>query len=479
MEDWTEKYRPKTLRDIIGNDRAISTLRAWAEQWNQGEIPEKRATILSGKPGTGKTSSALALAHDLGWTVLELNASDARNETSIKQVATAGAINETFDDAGRFTPSHKGGRKLIILDEADNIYEKIEKSEVENNLGDKGGKKAIIDTIRITKQPIILIVNDYYDLTKGGGEPLKQLCTVIQFYDIGPNHIVELLKRICREENIVADIRVLKTIADRSKGDVRSAVNDLQSLCLNRKQISIEDVDVLGYRDREILIFDALREMFKTKNLQNSRECMRNIDVQPEMLLLWISENLPREYLDVEDLVKGYDAVSKADMFFNRVNKRRSYELWSYACDLMSGGVSVAKTHSYGNTQYAFPSWIKEMKSNQPARMVRDSVVKKISKLNHTSEQKTREAILPQFQSLFRNDSRFACRMIKTLDFSESEAKYLLGKKYLHKMKDILQCAEKTDEKQGEIDIRPVLKKKTEEEKKESSDSKQPSIFDF
>jgi hypothetical protein len=46
-------------------------------------------------------------------------------------------------------------------------------------------------------------------------------------------------------------------------------------------------------------------------------------------------------------------------------------------------------------------------------------------------------------------------------------------------MKDILQCAEKTDEKQGEIDIRPVLKKKTEEEKKESSDSKQPSIFDF
>jgi replication factor C large subunit len=100
MEDWTEKYRPKTLRDIIGNDSAISTLRGWAEQWIQGEIPEKRAIILSGKPGTGKTSSALALAHDLGWTVLELNASDARNETSIKKVAMAGAINETFDDTG-------------------------------------------------------------------------------------------------------------------------------------------------------------------------------------------------------------------------------------------------------------------------------------------------------------------------------------------------------------------------------------------
>ncbi|MBN1860050.1 MAG: replication factor C large subunit [Candidatus Thermoplasmatota archaeon] len=479
MEDWTEKYRPKTLRDIAGNERALSTLRAWAEHWNRGKTPEKRAAILSGKPGTGKTSSALALASDMGWTIVELNASDARNETAIKRVATAGAINETFDSTGGFTSSRKGGRKLIILDEADNLYEKLERSETESSLGDKGGKKAIIDTIKITQQPIILIVNDFYALTKGGGESLKNLCTVITFYTVNPVHIVELLKRICREEDISVDIRVLKTIADRSKGDVRSAVNDLQSLCLNRKQVNIEDLDVLGYRDRETLIFDALREVFKTKNLQNSRDCMRNIDVQPEMLLLWISENLPREYLDIDDLIRGYDAVSKADVFFGRVNKGRAYELWSYACDLMSGGVSVAKTHSYGNTRYAFPTWIKEMKSNQSARVLRDSVVKKLSKLNHTSDEKTREVILPHFLSVFRNTPRFACKMIKRLDFSESEVKYLLGEKYLHKMKDIVQCAEKVDENQGEIHIDSVEKNTKEEEKKEGSDLKQPSIFDF
>jgi replication factor C large subunit len=242
MEDWTEKYRPKTLRDIVGNERALSTLHAWAQRWNQEKIPEKHAVILSGKPGTGKTSTALSLASDMGWTVLELNASDARNETSIKRVATAGAVNETFDISGGFISSRMGGRKLIILDEADNLYEKIDKTETDSNLGDRGGKKAIIDTIKITKQPIILIVNDLYELTKGGGESLKNLCTVIQFYDINPNQIVELLKHICRQENITADLRVLKTIADRSKGDVRSAINDLQSLCLNRKQISNEDI---------------------------------------------------------------------------------------------------------------------------------------------------------------------------------------------------------------------------------------------
>jgi replication factor C large subunit len=478
MEDWTEKYRPKTLRDIVGNECAVSTLRAWAEQWNRGTPPEKRAVILSGKPGIGKTSSALALANDLGWTVLELNASDARNETTIKRVATAGAMNETFDQFGEFTPSHRGGRKLIILDEADNLYEKLDKSEAGSGLGDKGGKKAIVDTIRVTKQPIILIVNDYYDLVKGGGEPLKYLCTLIQYYETHPMQIVDLLKRICREENIVADVKLLNTIADRSKGDVRSAVNDLQSLCNNRKQISTDDLDALGYRDRETLIFDALREVFKTKSLQDSRECLRNVDVEPEMLLLWIDENLPREYLDGEDLARGLHAVSEADVFFSRVKRNRSYALWSYACDLMSGGVSVSKTHSYGNTKYMFPTWIKEMKNNQSSRMVRDSVVHKISTVCHMSDEKTREATLPHFQSLFRNNTRFASEMRKTLDLSETEVKYLLGKEHLHKMKEILSCSEKTNEKQAEIEA--VTDKKLEKnEKEDSSEVRQPSLFDF
>lgn len=476
MEDWTEKYRPKHLSGIIGNERAVTTLHAWAEKWDTGTIPSKRAVVLAGKPGTGKTSSALALASDFGWTVVELNASDARNEVAIKKIATAGAINETFDSFGNFNPSRDGGRKLIILDEADNLYEKTDSG---SELGDRGGKKAIIETIQQTKQPIILIVNDYYDLVKGGGDPLKQLAMLIQFYEANSNQILELLKRICVEEDITADVKVLRTITDRSKGDIRSAVNDLQSLGVNRKQLNMESLDVLGYRDRETVVFDALREVFKAKNIQTSRDCLGDVDVPPETMLLWIDENLPREYLDTEDLARGYEAVSLADVFFGRVQRRQYYDLWSYACDLMSGGVSVSKTHNYGNTQYTFPVWMKQLKSLQTPRMIRDSMVKKLGLLTHASSRKTKEFVLPSFQTLFRNDARFACKMINTLDLSESEVKYLLGEKYLHRMKDILQCSEKTDDNQVEIETQESKKEKDKEQKEPKDEQRQPSIFDF
>ena len=479
MEDWTDKYRPKSLDKIYGNERAIATLRNWARMWSEGNVPKNRAVVLTGKAGIGKTTSALALANDFGWIVLELNASDARNATTIKKVATSGAVNETFDGHGRFIPSSRGGRKLIILDEADNLYERIEKSENGSDFSDKGGKKAIVETIKITNQPIILIVNDYYSLIKGSGEILKRMCTVIQYYGVNSDQIVKLLKRICGEENIFADLKLLKTIADRCKGDVRSAINDLQSISLNRQQVDIRALDVLGYRDREKIIFDALRDVFKTRNIQSIKDIVYNIDVAPETFLLWITENLPREYIDIDDMIKGYEALSTADLFFGRVFKRQYYGLWSYACDIMSGGVSTAKSHNYGNVKYYPSTWIREMKNSKTTRGIRDSVVKKIGALCHNSYRKSKEFLLPHFKYLFRNDTRFAYRMKNRLDFSESEIKYLLGEKYMHKMKDILQFSEKTDEKQIEIYV-PVNNKEKEGNKKERErEIKQPSIFDF
>jgi len=474
MEDWTEKYRPKTLDEVVGNERAILDLKRWANSWKKG-IPKKRAVVLSGKAGTGKTSSALALSKDYGWTPIELNTSDARNATKIKNVATSGALHETFSDDGSFVSSHDGGRKLIILDEADNLYERVREPKPDSNdLSDKGGKKAIIETIKITNQPIILIVNNYYNLIKGSGEVLKSMCQLIRFYDPYPNNIASLLKRICVSEGISVDQRVLQNIADRCKGDVRSAINDLQSIALDKKQVDLSSLSVLGYRDREKDIFTVLREIFKTRNLQAIKESIQHLDVDPKLMLLWINENLPREYLDLEDLNRGYDAISRADVFLGRTFRRQHFGLWSYAYDFMNGGVSNAKTHSYPNTSYNFPTWLKEKKKDRDSTNVKDLIIEKISEISHTSTNKVKEYVLIDFAIMFRNDTTFAIKMKNKLDLSENEVKYLLGKNHAHKLKEIMLSKEKPPT--ISTDQKTQIKEKHFEEEKEEI---QQTLFDF
>jgi len=472
MGDWTEDYRPKSIDQVVGNERALIELTKWASLWKTG-IPKKRAVILSGKPGTGKTSSALALANDFGWIPIELNTSDARNALKIKNVATFGSINETFSNNGSYISSQKGGRKLIILDEADNLYEKIEGSnKADNDLSDKGGKKAIIDTIKTTCQPIILIVNDYYALIKGSGEALKSMCKQIRFYDPYSSVVFNLLRKICLKEGINIDQNVLKTIADRSKGDIRSAINDLQSICLDKTIVDIKSLNVLGYRDREKDIFNALRDIFKTRNIKSIRESLSHLDEDPKLLILWINENLPREYLDTGDLADGYDALSKADLFLGRTSRTQNYTLWSYACDLMNGGVASAKTHNYPNDSYNFPTWLRERKDIKGTSEIRDLILKKLGSISHSSKEKNRSFLLSYFTNMFRNNTFFAIKMKNRLNLSESEIKYLLGESYQHKLKDIMHSPEIVYEK-------PISADLSEEDEEEKSESIQQSLFDF
>ncbi len=475
MEDWTEKYRPKTLDEIVGNDKAIVELRRWASSWSKGK-PKQKAVILSGKAGTGKTSSALALANEMGWTTIELNTSDARNAQKIKDVATSGAVNETFSDSGSFISSKSGGRKLIILDEADNLYEKRAKNpDDSSDMSDRGGKKAIVETIKITNQPIILIVNDYYSLIRGSGDILKRICKKIRFYEPYPNYIVPLLKRICLAENINADQKILKNIADRSKGDIRSAVNDLQTISMGRTTIDSSSLDVLGYRDREKDIFTAMREIFKTKDIQAIRESISHLDADPQLVLLWIAENLPKEYIDRNDLIKGYNALSKADVFLGRTFKCQNYCLWSYASDMMNGGVATSKTRSYPNTKYNFPTWLRQKKSIKSSAVLRESIVKKISTESHLSGKKTKEVIFPYFVNMFRNDLSFASKMKDEYELSEDEVKYLLGKSHSYKLKEIM--LDKKTEHIKKLDEN--IKKEEQEELKEDKEKNQQSLFDF
>lgn len=430
MTAWTEKHRPKTLDEVVGNPTAVAELRKWAAAWERGR-PEKRAIVLQGDPGIGKTSAALALANEMGWSVVEMNASDSRNAEAIHNVATRGAVLQTFSDTGEFLRTDQGGRKLIVLDEADNVFGRE----------DRGGIAAIVDMIRTTRQPVILIVNDYYALTRRSSS-LKRLCKTIKFKGIHDDAMKNILRSVSGKEGIGVASEVLDLIVERASGDLRSAINDLESLAIGRSDVLSEATKSLGYRDRELTIFPAIEEILRSGDASRARNAARDLDESPEDLILWVDQNLGNEFGRPDDLARGYDALGRADVYLGRVRRRQSYGLWSYASEVMSSGVAVARRGRARGGQLEFPYYLIQMARSRAQRGARNSVALKFANYLHVSQAYVRDELLPTIRTLFAGDEELRVQLAAQFLLDEREAAFLLGEaETSHAVKHLLEKA--------------------------------------
>ncbi len=326
--EWTEKYRPKRLRDVVGNDKAIEELHEWADGIHNPK--SKKAALLHGPAGCGKTSAAYALAAEKGWEVIELNASDQRNAGVIKSIVGPAATSTTFSHSTR----------LIVLDEADNLH----------GTEDRGGTKAITEIVKRSTQPIILTANDRYKM----GQGLVRNCKVIAFDRIKPGMVFRVLRNISEKAGIAIDDGALISLGKNARGDLRSAINDLQALSLaesRTERIHEEDI-ATGGRDIEEDIFEVLHKIFGTEgyDLQQALSSLYTLDKTPEESIQWIYKNFSYEYND-KSFLHGLRYLSRADMFLGRVRERENYKFWRYASSLMAGGVLSAKEIQEGTRE--------------------------------------------------------------------------------------------------------------------------------
>ena len=482
MSKWTEKYRPKRLDDIVGNKKAKEELLKWANSWHNGP-PKKRAVVLMGDPGVGKTTAALALANDLGWQVVEMNASDSRNAEAVKSIATLGAMGETFTDSGDFIRSSDGQRKLIVLDEADNVFGRE----------DFGGIKVIAQTIINTKQPIILIVNDWYALKKRSSVIGSKVMT-LSFKKPRSTSIAKVLSFIANNEGLTVSDEIVRRMAERSGGDVRSAINDLQSLTIGKDTIELKDVATLGDRDVSSTIFKSLGTIFHTGNCKRSRESVYNIDENPEMLILWIDQNIPNAYREPIDIYTAYEHLAKADIYLGRVKRKQYYGLWGYANDMMTCGVSLSKTKDYREyVKYQFPAWLSKMSRSKGMRDARDGFASRLGKHTHTSNRVALQELLPYFRQMYTQDREFRLTMTKKLNLTEEQVGFLLGAKPdSHPVRHVFDDLRKVDavsrpskkDEAPDTEDEPETAKKEEpareiENPVEDEPEKQKNLFEF
>lgn len=369
MSDWTERYRPASLDEIRGNNKARDQFREWAETWED----HREAVILYGRPGVGKTSAAHALATDMGWDIMELNASNSRTKDVINRIAGEASKSGTLG-AG------SGGRRLIILDEADNFH----------GTADYGGARAITNVVKDADQPIVLIANEYYEMSRG----LRNTCQDIEFRDISARSIVPVLRDICRKEGIEFEESALKTIAEGTDGDLRSAINDLQAIAEGRSRVTEDDV-VTGRRDTTVDIFPFLDEVLQEASAQDALQTAYDVDETPDELLQWIEDNVPKEYAG-QELTAAYDHLAIADRWLGRVRATQNYTFWRYATDAMVAGVAASRQgDKHGWTRYGAPSFRRKLGQNSGHRNTRDTIARKIAETEGMSVGTARRLMLP------------------------------------------------------------------------------------
>jgi len=355
--DWVEKYRPRHFDEIIGNREAVHQIYDWAGKWKAGSVP----LLIYGKPGIGKTSVAWALANDMSWEAVELNASDQRTKAVIEKVAGGSTCTGSLSGEGK---------KLVIIDEADNLQ----------GNADRGGARAIVDVIKNARQPLILIANDLYGLDAS----IRNICTKIQFKALPAKSLVPRLREICALEGVSCSSQSLIEIAQQAEGDIRSAVTMLYALSVGRDSITDEDISISG-KDERKTIFDLTAATLGFRKSDSLLNIKMSVDETPDTVIQWIECNL-NLITDKRKIIGAYKALSRADIYLGDTFRNQYYTLWRYASVIMVLGVHDAlKGNLSGFAKIMPPSRWRQMSGAKRVKSSREQLFSILGNSMHMS----------------------------------------------------------------------------------------------
>ncbi len=386
---FADKYKPKSARDIVGQEECVRQIGAWLGAWKPGA----KALFLYGPSGTGKTSLVEAIAAEKKLELIELNASDYRTAEQIEGVIGQASKQQSLFNRG----------KIMLIDEVDGITG-----------DDRGAVASIAKIIKESRFPVVLTANDAWDIRLRN---LHAVAELVKFKKVAWTSISKRLGEIALNEKIKIAPEILKEISIKSSGDMRSAINDLETVSMKKT-----DGADYGMRDRAQTIFESIRTVFKTETAITARRALDGVDEEPETVFWWIENNIANEYREATEIAKAFEKLSLANLMFARIKSRQRWSLLSYAIEMMTAGVAMSKKNRYASfTQYRPPEFLMMMGRTKKSRAMRNEICAKIGKRLHASSKTVRTEYLPYLKIIMKNDPEAA----KQLGLGEDEIKFL------------------------------------------------------
>jgi len=453
---WIIKYRPRRVEDVVDQEKAKELLIPWIKKWLSGTPPEKKAALLWGPPGVGKTSLVEAICNEFNLEKIEMNASDFRRKNDIERIAIAAATKKPL-------PPWKG--RLILLDEVDGLSPR----------GDEGAVSAILELIKKTKNPIVMTANDPWGTHL---RPIREASLVIEFKRIPKTKAREFLMKICENEGVECEREALDYILERNKGDLRASINDLQAIAEAYGKVTLDLARaLLVERDRVLTPWEMLQQLFYAKYAWQARKAVTSTDLDYDTLYLWIAENVPKQYGDDPyDLWRGIEALSRASVIYGRIKRTMNWSLLPYFFNALGPGVAMAKTKYHRRARWSYPEKITLLARTKEERRVRGELASYLARLTHVSRSYAKKEIIPLLRFIAQVNPKYFARLALGMKLSEPMVKYLARTNYSKVksyMEELLKEKEefaKTKEERVEAEkIVEELTKSYEESKKKES----------
>ncbi|MCS7095010.1 MAG: replication factor C large subunit [Thaumarchaeota archaeon] len=399
---WAEKHRPRRVSEVIGNEEAVAEFVKWMSEWERKAVPKQKAAFFYGPPGTGKTSLVLAYSEERGYDLVQVNASDRRTAEDLRSVlAHATASNAVL-----------GGRRMVLIDEVEGAVMSAE----------SGSVAALTELVDRTSVPLVLIANDVWDQRL---MPLRERCKLIAFRRLRSRDIEERLRTIAQREGLRVDEELVKTIAQRSRGDLRAAINDLQAIAVPVTGSRVV-TELLESREVELNAFELMAKVFGARSLSDGRGVLTNAGLDIDGVMTWVSENLQTQIKDPKALEEAYRILADADLHLRRASRFQRWELMKYGTALLSAGPGIVKSStSERGGRFEFPSRIRFLQQTRVERELTRSVLEKVASRTHMSTSKAATEFLPYLRMMMKAGDM---GVAKSLGLTEREVDTLLSK---------------------------------------------------